>query len=70
MIIIDLWGGDLHTNHVGHHEVSMWSEACDIMFMATENGFLCNVLHSDFQVPEHRIQEQDDLFRKSIESRH
>ena len=68
MIIIDLWGGDLHTNHIGHHEVPTWIEACEIMFMAIENGFLCNVLHSDFDPPEWRAAEQDAAFEKILQN--
>ncbi len=65
-IQIDLWGGDLHQNHVDCRLVDDWPSAFPVIQEAVEAGLLANVLHLDFKVPGERQEEVNAAFRALI----
>lgn len=56
-IQVDVWGGELHQNHVASVEFDTWAEASQFMEQQVEAGLLCNVLHTDFKTPSERVDE-------------
>lgn len=65
-IQIDVWSGDLHTNHVGRHQVDNWQEAASFMEGQVEGGMLCNVLHTDFKAPPERVAEAEKALAATL----
>lgn len=65
-IQIDTWGGDLHQNHVGVDHFDDWGEATKFIQERVEEGHLCNVLHTDFQAPEQRVNEAKALLATQL----
>ena len=56
---VDVWSGDCHQNHVSRSMFQSWLDAAEYMGEQLEVGHLCNVLHSDFKAPKHRVKETD-----------
>ena len=57
MIRIYMFGGDLLDKPAGMVSCEDWVEASKVIKEAVENGLLVSVIHSDFEVPEHRFDE-------------
>jgi hypothetical protein len=58
-IQVGIWAGDLHHTHVGEFSFSSWADASAFIQEQVDNGMLCNVLHTDFKVPESRLDEMN-----------
>ena len=56
-IQVDVWGGELHQNHVASVEFKVWADASQFVEHQIESGMLCNVLHTDFKAPSERVDE-------------
>lgn len=56
---IDVWGGDLHQNHLGAKHCETWAQTADFMAPLIDAGLLCNVLHTDFKAPPERVEEME-----------
>lgn len=54
---VDVWSGDLHTDHVASNCFEDWSDVASFMNPLIDAGLLCNVLHSDFKAPPERVKE-------------
>ena len=65
-IKVDVWGGDLHQNHVDSAEFTHQEDAFLFISEMIEAGCLCNVLHRDFEVPEERHGEAREALAKHI----
>lgn len=63
---VDVWCGDLHTEHFGSKSCETWQEAADFMGPLIDTGLLCNVLHSDFRAPARRIAEMEAELAKYL----
>lgn len=55
---VDIWAGDLHQRHIGCETFDEWAEAAIFMQQHVDAGLLCNILHTDFKAPMHRVDEQ------------
>jgi hypothetical protein len=58
-IKVDVWGGDLHQNHISEHNFDNFADAATLVNCQIEAGNLCNVLHTDFIAPPERVAEQE-----------
>lgn len=56
---VDVWGGDLHQNHLGAKQYDDWAQVSDFIGPLVDAGLLCNVLHTDFQAPPERVAEME-----------
>ena len=65
-IQIDYWSGELHQHHHGTEYFDNWNDACRSIEEAVENGFLCNVLHTDFRAPPERLEEAKQLLKDQL----
>ena len=51
------WGGDYHHILQDSYEFDEWEDAQTFMQVSVEAGMQCNVIHTDFIVPEEKIDE-------------
>lgn len=58
---VDVWGGELFTNVVAREKFDDWEKTVEFIKESMETGFLCNVLHSDFAVPDDRYPEMEAI---------
>lgn len=65
-IQVDVWGGDLHQNHVACERFENWEAASTYMMRRIDEGHLCNVLHTDFKAPPERAAEMAGAMKKHL----
>ncbi|MGH0004475.1 hypothetical protein ACQU0X_30795 [Pseudovibrio ascidiaceicola] len=53
---IDVWSGETHMQHAFRKECETWEEAADCMAPLIDEGLLCNVLSTDFNASEDRVE--------------
>lgn len=52
LIQVDVWGGTLHQNLIEECLFESWQDAMDHVREMVEAGCLCNILHTDYRMPE------------------
>lgn len=65
-ISVDVWGGELFTNVVARESFEDWDKAAAFIKESMETGLLCNVLHSDFAIPENRYPEMEAIMAANV----
>lgn len=65
-ILVNVWAGDVHQNHVGSYTSEDWSEVFQFVEAQVEGGMLCNILHTDFKVPPERVAQAEAELLKNL----